>query len=96
MKSKHSISNGNRTEWSPIRSVIMRVINKYWSIERGLLVENWSFFKPISIEEIVIFMIRELIRDIDLFADVTELQTSCSNIQAFRSVIVKHGGQTGA
>ena len=23
-----SISNGNRTEWSPIRSVIVRVINK--------------------------------------------------------------------
>ena len=25
----HIISNGNRTEWSPIRSVIIRVINKY-------------------------------------------------------------------
>ena len=24
----HVISNGNRTEWSPIRSVIIRVINK--------------------------------------------------------------------
>ena len=24
----HAISNGNRTEWSPIRSVIIRVINK--------------------------------------------------------------------
>ena len=26
--SSSSISNGNRTEWSPIRSVIIRVINK--------------------------------------------------------------------
>ena len=25
---KHYISNGNRTEWSPIRSVIIRVITK--------------------------------------------------------------------
>ena len=25
---KHVICNGNRTEWSPIRSVIIRVINK--------------------------------------------------------------------
>ena len=24
----HGVSNGNRTEWSPIRSVIIRVINK--------------------------------------------------------------------
>ena len=24
----HTVSNGNRTEWSPIRSVIIRVINK--------------------------------------------------------------------
>ena len=24
----YSVSNGNRTEWSPIRSVIIRVINK--------------------------------------------------------------------
>ena len=24
----HAVSNGNRTEWSPIRSVIIRVINK--------------------------------------------------------------------
>ena len=24
----HTISNGNRTEWSPIRSVIIRVITK--------------------------------------------------------------------
>ena len=24
----HSINNGNRTEWSPIRSVIIRVITK--------------------------------------------------------------------
>ena len=26
--SLHNICNGNRTEWSPIRSVIIRVINK--------------------------------------------------------------------
>ena len=26
--SRHPLSNGNRTEWSPIRSVIIRVINK--------------------------------------------------------------------
>ena len=25
---KGALSNGNRTEWSPIRSVIIRVINK--------------------------------------------------------------------
>jgi len=25
---KYGINNGNRTEWSPIRSVIIRVINK--------------------------------------------------------------------
>ena len=28
IKRTPSISNGNRTEWSPIRSVIIRVINK--------------------------------------------------------------------
>ena len=27
-KKIHPISNGNRTEWSPIRSVIIRVIKK--------------------------------------------------------------------
>ena len=27
-REKSKISNGNRTEWSPIRSVIIRVINK--------------------------------------------------------------------
>ena len=27
-KVRYLISNGNRTEWSPIRSVIIRVINK--------------------------------------------------------------------
>ena len=25
----HIINNGNRTEWSPIQSVIIQVINKY-------------------------------------------------------------------
>ena len=28
IKIKITVSNGNRTEWSPIRSVIKRVINK--------------------------------------------------------------------
>ena len=27
------ISNGNRTEWSPIRSVIIQVINEYCPIK---------------------------------------------------------------
>ena len=29
------ISNGNRTEWSPIRSVIIRVINKIGRLRSG-------------------------------------------------------------
>ena len=29
------INNGNRTEWSPIPSVIMRVINKIWQPHNG-------------------------------------------------------------
>ena len=52
------ISNGNRTEWSPIRSVIIRVITK--SDDRAAviklsdnnlaseLVRNRSFLKPIT------------------------------------------------
>ena len=31
----YSISNGNRTEWSPIWSVIIRVINKIGRPRRG-------------------------------------------------------------
>ena len=34
-KKIHSISNGNRTEWSPIRSVIIRVIQKIRQSRRG-------------------------------------------------------------
>ena len=33
-----SISNGNRTEWSPIRSVIIRVINKIGRPRSGSLI----------------------------------------------------------
>ena len=92
------ISNGKRTEWSPVRSLIIRVITKSddraarvrfvyhtqlqlwmwlvdlnyisecdWLIElsdnklsnnkQSKLVENRTFLKPITIEEIVIFMI---------------------------------------
>ena len=29
------ISNGNRTEWSPIRSIIIRVINKIGRLRSG-------------------------------------------------------------
>ena len=36
-------------------------------------------------------LIRELIRDIDLFANMTRLQTSSSNIPAIISLIVKQG-----
>ena len=65
------ISNGNRTEWSPIRSVIIRVITK--SDDRAAviklsdnnlaseLVRNRSFLKPITSEDIVICKIRALI-----------------------------------
>ena len=95
--------NGNRTEWNPIRSVIIRVITKSddraagvrfvnheydyrpnsmtrsdWLIElsdyklsdnnlASELVGKWEFFKPITFEEIVIFMIKSIIREIVSF-----------------------------
>ena len=34
-KKIHFISNGNRTEWSPLRSVIIRVIKKIRQSRRG-------------------------------------------------------------
>ena len=34
-KKIHPISNGNRTEWSPFRSVIIRVIKKIGRSRRG-------------------------------------------------------------
>ena len=37
-KKIHFISNGNRTEWSPIRSVIIRVIKKIRQSRRGSLI----------------------------------------------------------
>ena len=42
------ISNGNRIEGSPIRTVIIRVITKSENLKIGV-------FKPITIEEIVSF-----------------------------------------
>ena len=35
---ENSISNGNRTEWSPIRSIIIRVINKIGRPRSGSLI----------------------------------------------------------
>ena len=37
-KKIHFISNGNRTEWSPLRSVIIRVIKKIRQSRRGSLI----------------------------------------------------------
>ena len=55
-KGKRKISNGNRTEWSPIRSVIIRVITK--SDDRAAGVRfvyheydyrpNWTTRSPIA------------------------------------------------
>ena len=43
----HIISNGNRTEWSPIRSVIIRVITKLDDREAGVqFVNNEYDYRP--------------------------------------------------
>ena len=45
LDSKHPINNGNRTEWSPIRSVTVQVIFKdsHLNTETGFFVENIYF-----------------------------------------------------
>ena len=46
------ISNGNRTEWSPIRSVIIRVINKNWTTAKPNheydYRQNWTTPSPVT------------------------------------------------
>ena len=55
-KSVELISNGNRTEWSPIRSVIIRVITKSDDRKAGVRFvnheydyrPNWTTLSPIT------------------------------------------------
>ena len=45
----NTISNGNRTEWSPIRSVIIRVITKLDDREAGVQFVNHEYdYRPTS------------------------------------------------
>ena len=48
------ISNGNRTEWSPIRSVIIRVINKIGRPRSDLLNHEYDY-RPNWTHKVLLF-----------------------------------------
>ena len=73
-KTNDAICNGNRTEWSPIRSVIIRVINKIGRprsvrpiclIKSMISIGNRTEWSPIR--SVIIRVINKITRESDLF-----------------------------